>query len=264
MIELEQTNFAIAAPLLAEIKQKTLPQAIIQGFSPGRIFVDDTGNPRLALAWSAVGYYLLAGDPAALHDLDAASRVLNEVFVPGSQAGGENSFILVPSDSAWQERLPQLLPGREVIEIYRRPFHFDPAQFAAQSDWRERVPAGFRLQALDAALVEQTGALVAWRSPGDFDEHGLGVALFDGDALASACVSVFASRERMEIDVHTEENYRRRGLATLTAAAFIEACLQRGRQPNWECFWENEASNGLARKLGFVAEEDYPVYYWEE
>jgi RimJ/RimL family protein N-acetyltransferase len=263
MIELGLSEFKTATPLLSGIKQKVLPLAITQGFSPGRIFVDAGENPQLALAWSAVGYYLLAGDPSQNHDLDAAGRVLNELFVPASQASGENGFILVPTAGGWQEHLPSLLPGREVIEIYRRPFRFEPARFALLSNWRERIPPGFRLQAMDAALAEQAGALVAWRSAEDFTTHGLGMALFEGDELASACSSVFASRERMEIDVHTEEKYRRRGLGTITTAAFIEACLRGGKQPNWECFWENEASNGLARKLGFVAEADYPVYFWE-
>lgn len=41
------------------------------------------------------------------------------------------------------------------------------------------------------------------------------------------------------------------------------ACL-RGQQPNWECFWENHASTALTGKLGFSAELDYPVYFWDE
>jgi RimJ/RimL family protein N-acetyltransferase len=68
----------------------------------------------------------------------------------------------------------------------------------------------------------------------------------------------------MEIDTHTEENNQRQGFAVLTASAFIEECLRRGKQPNWECFWGNEAATALAEKLGFQAEADYPIYYREE
>ncbi len=263
MIEPTFSEFNTAIPLLSGIKQKVLPHAIAQGCSPGRIFVDTVETPRLALAWSAVGYYLLAGDPAVGHDFTEASRVLTEIFVPASQAGGENGFILVPSHEGWKEHLPHLLPGREVIEIYRRPFHFDAAQFALLGDWRERIPAGFHLQVMDAALAEKLGTLSTWSSLSAFLENGLGVVLLEGDQIASTCTSVFASRDLMEIDMHTQEPYRRRGLAVLTASAFIEECLRRGRQPNWECFWDNEPSTALALKLGFTAEPDYPVYYWE-
>lgn len=264
MIELAAADFVCALPLLAGIRQKVLPNAICEGFNPGRVFVDQRENPQLALLWSRVGYYFLAGDPARAGNVAEISRVLTDIFVPASQAGGETGFILIPSHPGWKEHLPALLPGREVIEIYRRPFQFDRNQFAAQGNWRERIPSGFHLQPMDATLAEKIGVQASWASVDDFLANGLGFALLDGDEIVSACHSVFASRERFEIDVHTEEKYRQRGFAMLVASAFIEACLARGRHPNWECFWENDASTMLAGKLGFSAKPDYPVWFWEQ
>lgn len=272
MLELDPARFTSVQPLLAGIKQKVLPDAICQGINPGRIFVDQHENPKIALLWSPVGYYFLAGDPAQAKDLTDISQVLTEIFVPASQATGETGFILIPSDPNWKKYLPALLPGREVkvpatqwsgIEIYRRPFAFDSTQFAALGNWRERVPEGFRIQPLNAALAEQVGVLSSWAFIDDFLQNGLGFVLLDGEEIASACHSVFASHTHLEIDVHTDEKYQRRGFATLVASAFIEACLARGQQPNWECFWENDASTALASKLGFSAEADYPVWFWE-
>lgn len=273
MFELDPTEFTSVQPRLAGIKQKVLPEAICQGINPGRIFVDRRKNPQTVLLWSPVGYYFLAGNPDQVKDLTEISRVLTNIFVPASQATGETGFILIPSDPDWEEHLPMLLPGREVkvppaqwsgIEIYRRPFSFDPSQFAAQNHWRERIPEGFRIEPLNAALAEQVGVLASWASVDDFLQNGLGFALLAGDEIASACHSVFASHTHLEIDVHTDKKYQRRGFAVLAASAFIEACLERGQQPNWECFWENDASTALAGKLGFRAEPDYPVYFWEE
>lgn len=264
MIELQSSEFNRVLPLVTGIKQAVLPYAICEGANPGRVFVDQRLEPQTALIWTTVGYYCLAGDPSRVSDLPALNQVLTNIFVPASQASGENSFILMLSDAGWKEHLPALLPGREVIEIYRRPFTFTPDQFAALGDWRSRIPDGFRLQTLDAALAEQAGVLVSWASLDDFLANGLGFALLHGDEIASTCTSVFASRARVEIDVHTTESYQRRGLAVITASALIEACLQAGKQPNWECFWDNEPSAALANRLGFSALPDYPVYYWEE
>ena len=264
MLELTPADFARALPLLEGIRQKVLPFAICEGFNPGRVFVNQLEDPQIALLWSPVGYYFLAGDPARTVDLADIQQALTEIFIPASQASGETGFILIPSQAGWKEHLPALLPGREVIEIYRRPFAFDPAKFAAQAHWRERIPEGFRIQPLNAALAEQVGVLASWASVDDFLQNGLGFALLDGDEIASACHSVFVSHTHLEIDVHTDEKYQRRGFAVLVASAFIEACLKRSQQPNWECFWENDASTALAGKLGFSAEPDYPVYFWEE
>jgi GNAT superfamily N-acetyltransferase len=264
MIELTPPEFAGVFPLLAGIQQAILPYAVCEGVNVGRVFVDRRDTPRAVLIWTPVGYYCLAGDPVQIPDLADFSRVLTEIFVPASRAGGETGFILLTSMEAWKDRLPTLLPGRTVTEIYRRPFTFDPAWFAAQGDWWAHLPAGFRLLPLDAALAGKVGVPPSWASVADFLARGLGFALLEGDEIASVCISVFACQTGVEIDVHTAENYRRRGLAVITTAALIEACVQRGQLPNWECFWENEPSTRLAGKLGFTALPDYAVYFWEE
>lgn len=264
MLELSAADFVRVLPLLTGIQQKVLPQAICEGFNPGRVFVDQQDDPKVALLWSPVGYYFLAGDPARARDLTEIQRVLTDIFVPASQATGETGFILISSHPGWKKYLPKLLPEREIIEIYRRPFVFDPVAFAAQVHWRERVPGGFHLQQVDAELAERIGVQASWASVDDFLANGLGFVLLNGDEIACACHSVFATRELLEIDVHTDEKYQRQGFAVLTASAFIEACLARGQRPNWECFWENEASTALAGKLAFSAESDYPVWFWEE
>jgi RimJ/RimL family protein N-acetyltransferase len=260
MIELKVHEFTSVLALLAGIRQKVLPYAICEGINPGRVFVDRREKPQTGLIWSPVGYYFLTGEPAQLGDLAGISRDLTETFIPA----GETGFILVTSTEAWKEYLPSLLPGREIIEIYLRPFSFDPAQFSSRGDWRACVPGGFRLQPVDEILAEQVDVLASWTSIDDYLDNGLGFALLEDDKIASVCTSVFASREWVEIDVHTAENYQRRGFAVLTASALIEKCLSSGKQPNWECFWDNEPSSALAGKLGFTALQDYPVYFWEE
>lgn len=264
MNELNPSEFFNIIPLLNGIKQKVLPQAICQKHSPGRVFVDAPKSPQLALIWSAMGYYFLAGDPVRAHNLESVGQVLREIFVPESQAGGESSFILAPNHVMWKEHLSILLPGYEIHEIYRRPFNFNFDDFNSLRNWRERIPPGFQIRIMDNVLAEQVGVLTGWTSMDNFIKNGLGVILQADDEIACVCFSVFASDEYMEIDIHTKEKFRRRGFAEITASVFIESCLQRGKQPNWECFWENDASTALALKLGFSVEPDYSVYYWEE
>ena len=110
---------------------------------------------------------------------------------------------------------------------------------------------------------QRLNVVASWASIDDFLSYGLGFAVLDGDKITSSCTSVLASRQKMEIDVHTTEAYRGQGLATICALAFIDTCLQRGTQPNRECFWDNEVSFHLALKLGFTPLPNYPVYYWE-
>jgi GNAT superfamily N-acetyltransferase len=264
MIELKKTEFSLILPLLEGIQQAVLPYAVCDGINPGRVFLDQRRAPQTGLIWTPVGYYFLAGEPSQARGLEQISQILTDVFIPASQTSGENSFILITSSAAWKEYLPELLPGRSVIEIYRRPHLFNLAQFAVLGDWRSRIPQGFRLQRVDETLAEEAGVLASWASIRDFLDNGLGFALLEGAEIASVCTSVFSSHAWMEIDVHTMKSYQRRGFAVLVTSAFIEACLQLGKQPNWECFWDNEPSTALAVKMGFRPLLDYPVYFWEE
>jgi GNAT superfamily N-acetyltransferase len=264
MFELKLHEITSILPLLVGIKQKVLPYAICEGFTPGRVLVDRREDPQTALIWTAMGYFCLAGEPTKARNLPNISRVLTETFIPALHATGEIGLILITSTEAWKEYLPSLLPGRKVIEIYRRTFTFDPSRFSARGNWRSHIPPGFCLQPVDAVLAKQAGALAGWASFDDFLTNGIGFALLEGDKLASICTSAFTSRESVEIEIHTSEDYRRRGFAMLTASALIEKCLSSGKQPNWECFWDNEPSTALAGKLGFSPLQDYPVYYWKE
>jgi RimJ/RimL family protein N-acetyltransferase len=64
-----------------------------------------------------------------------------------------------------------------------------------------------------------------------------------------------------EIGIHTAEDYRRQGLATLTAAATVDGCLARGLTAiGWHCDVDNLGSRGVAERVGFRHERDYVEY----
>jgi len=264
MIELEVGNYRNVLPLLGGLKQAVLPYAVCEGTNPGRVFVDDLQNPKTTLIWTPVGYYFLVLGRSDTQTLEDLSELLTGTFVPASKAMGETGFILVAELDDWREKTSALLGSHEVIEIFRRPFAFNADKFNARGNWREKIPPGFELKRVDESLAAQANLPPSWKSPEDFTSNGMGFALMDGEKIASLSTSVFASSARVEIDIHTEEEYRRRGFASITASALIEECLRKGKQPNWECFWENEESTALALKLGFDQLPDYPVYFWEE
>jgi RimJ/RimL family protein N-acetyltransferase len=90
------------------------------------------------------------------------------------------------------------------------------------------------------------------------------MCLLDGERLASECSAVFVGAGEAEIDILTAEAYRGRGLARLTACAFIDECLRRGLRPDWSCWPERAASWKLALKLGFDELPDVPALLWVE
>jgi len=259
LTELQPDQFSQISSLLAALPQTVLPSAICQRHNPGRVFVDNPLSPQRALLWTSVGYFFLCGEP--IHDpatSQALSACLTETMIPASQ---ERGSILITSPG-WETMIDRLLPGRNLIRIFRRPFCLNSQAFASLT--LPPLPPGFNLVPMDAGLARGSILAATWGSAEAFARRGFGYALLHDGEIASSCAAVFASHNAVEIDIQTAEPYRRRGLALITAAAFLNECNRRGLRPNWECFWDNLPSAALAARLGFQPLPDFPVTYWEE
>ncbi len=127
-------------------------------------------------------------------------------------------------------------------------------------DWRARLPADGRIVPIDGALAQRLDrdyypvpfVRYDWGSYAAYEAHGFGFALLIGEAVASTITAVCVSQRHALISVATEPDFRRRGLATLVSARFIEHGLERGLLPVWDCDDFNLGSVATARRLGFI------------
>jgi GNAT superfamily N-acetyltransferase len=76
--------------------------------------------------------------------------------------------------------------------------------------------------------------------------------------FVSGCASFAISPHSLEFEIQTHEEFRRRGLASATAAAMIEHCIDVGLEPSWDA--HNDMSAALATKLGFINPQPYTAY----
>ena len=58
------------------------------------------------------------------------------------------------------------------------------------------------------------------------------------------------SASKCAIAIVTFPGFRNKGVATATAARFIEHCLGHGITPHWECTSDNVPSTRVAEKVG--------------
>jgi L-amino acid N-acyltransferase YncA len=65
-------------------------------------------------------------------------------------------------------------------------------------------------------------------------------------------------RGKLEIEIQTHRQFRRRGLARAVAAALILYCIEHGIEACWDA--ANEPSAALARQLGFHSTGKYEAY----
>jgi RimJ/RimL family protein N-acetyltransferase len=104
-----------------------------------------------------------------------------------------------------------------------------------------------------------------WGSTAAFLAKGFGFVTLYTKAGAVQVVSWSLadcrSGDACEIGIHTVKEYRRRGLASITAAAAVEYALSHDfSRVGWHCSEDNLGSIGTAEKVGFERERDYVLH----
>ena len=158
------------------------------------------------------------------------------------------------------------MKGRGAEQAIRRYYQWGQLKV----DWRHSVPAGYAMRRLTPELLADTSfenmdQVVGWvdsfwRSHAAFAETGFGFCALRGQAVASWCLSVFASGRDYELGLATMPAHRNQGLATVTAAVSVEHCLNLGGTPHWHCWEDNTPSQVVAAKVGFERPVQYTVY----
>jgi RimJ/RimL family protein N-acetyltransferase len=229
--------------------------AVFEGTQKGRIFVDDVASPTSALMCRTYEFYV-AGS--------AEARDLRRFIAEApSEAGVFHEFYgYCPVGKPWEEALLEDHNHRlEVID--RRSFRFPATDADRVKGWRKQLPSGVEVLSVDGELAERIDREMHemigffWGGYEPFDRHGFGFcAVVDGQ-FASLIYTIAVGANQANVSIETAPAFRRRGLAAIVGAAYIEHCLERGLTATWDCDAPNLASYHLAQKLGFVEHEPF-------
>jgi GNAT superfamily N-acetyltransferase len=259
MIEISSSEFNKVIPIFQNINHSVaIVYAVLEGNSPGRVFVDDLATPSSAFLFSEGTFFYVNGNENDVAFCQSVSALIFNEILPNAI---EKEMVLFAFTTAWRERLDTLLSEKGVIRIHRKVFNFNPEKFSDYLKKQECIPDGLIIQPIDHALAEKHPG---YRSIIEQGSKRFGFCLMKGDEIVSECSSIYVGGGEAEIDIHTDEKYQGKGYAQLAASVFIKACQRQGLRPNWACWPERQASWALAKKLGFEERPDIPAHLWFE
>jgi GNAT superfamily N-acetyltransferase len=209
----------------------------------GEAFTDDLDRPTVGLL--VLDFYFPGGDPSA----PAAPSAVHSMKTPAT---------VVVSDDAWVPLLQETFHGR--VRPHERVDFLPGAWDRARLEGFLQLEAGYRMERVTAYSAQQFSELAPslvynFRSLADFIERGVGFGVIHHDRFVSGCSSFTLSGGKLEFEIQTHPEFRRRGLALACAARMVLHCIDNGIEPCWDA--HNEPSALLAKKLGFVEKRRY-------
>lgn len=265
--ELEENESEKVLPIFKRLDYNLQIKAVIEKITPGKIYVDDADEPKTAFIWDQASKFYLAGDENNDEFNNALNRLIAEKIFPEALERRVWGFVLHYYPDGWEKQIDVVLEDKLPMKDYRRFYTFKQLKV----DWKDGMPSGFGVKRVDEELLLRTDLgnidRVAgeidkmWSSVDNFMRNGFGFCMLHGEDVVCWCLSEFNVGETCEIGIETDEEYRRRGLATLTASAFLEHCISNDIAPGWHCWESHTPSIGLAEKIGFEKPLVYPVYF---
>jgi GNAT superfamily N-acetyltransferase len=269
--ELTPQHFEKARSLFDGFDYSLSIRAMLEGNSPGRIFVDNVERPCTAFALTVEGY-LLTGDHTDPAVLEGLRRLLAEqIFTGQVYVNGDESMSLAVHPPTWETQLPSLIPTHDAEKLAR--YHY--LCRAVHYDWRQHLPEGYSVQRVDRSVLSDPQIFFPealrdwfnieemWGSLDNFFNRGVSFCALHENQVVAWCTPDCVADDRIDVGIFTDPEHRRRGLASIAVAATVEHCLSSGFSAvGWHCNAENVASWKTAEKVGFVRNREYAYFYY--
>lgn len=238
--KIDPANRRILSDLFAQYKrQRVIIDAVID-YGYGTAYTDSANSPKVALL--KFGYFsLLAGDPK----IAITSGLVREL----------SDTMFIPECDSWRDIVMAFYENR--LRMQRRVgFDFCGLDIDYLEELSRGIPKGYKIHRIDEDLVSDD---MSAHSAIDLLERGVGYCAVVKEKVVCEAYSYTQTDQAIEVEVGTDPDHRRRGLATATSATLLAHCLKHGIAPHWNA--SNAESVGLAEKLGYIQADVYEALF---
>ena len=237
----------------------------------GNLWVDNMDVPRAAIAESyAVGSFAFLGNYEAEEEYHNLKEFLyNELFVQLKNKGYD-CFEFSIESKIMQPHIITMLKDRTLQSEKEYSFRIYSLPKFSYS-----IPDGYQIRKVDAAfwqaLLEdhfenadflKVRLLESWYSFDEFYKKSIAYCAVYHNRIVAVIVGTASYRQVIAIDIESEREHRRNGLAYALAVNFIEDCLSIKYIPQWDCVESNQDSCNMVKKLGFEQISENTVYWF--
>ncbi|GKX30717.1 hypothetical protein SH1V18_31970 [Vallitalea longa] len=238
----------------------------------GLIFVDDEKNPQTACIYNNQHNFYITGKATnKTFNENLSKYILNDICSSMVETDCLDFYIHFSDMDSWEEEIKNIFGQHYVSRINWRYYQFD----TERSNIKVELPEGYLLKKIDAELLNRKDlkniekiiewtSTEGWLNQEDFLNNGFGFCIITGQNIVSWCLADYVISNRCEIGIETDEDYRRKGFASIVVSACVKHCLSIGIDHiGWRCFESNIGSRKTAEKVGFKLLKNFaPFFGW--
>ena len=204
--KLIKTDYEKVKPLFEELEWNLVTSAVIEGTSPGRVYVDRVEDPRTSFMCTVEGYYL-----AGYYNNDEFNTSLNKlifekIFTGDTVRKDETDIAIGFHPDSWKHKMPIIFQGRLPLITPRRHYICTDLRI---KDWSDQVPDGFKIKPIGEELLNKPHQEIPehlvnwmeinWGSISEFLQKGFGFCMLQGEKIVSWSVADCVSGNACEI-----------------------------------------------------------------
>lgn len=228
--------------------------SVVDGYTPGTIFVDDLVNPITGLIWSkGLAGFCVIGKSLSEYFTVNFIPFVNNYLIPFLKQQGHTEFEINCLDETLSDSFFELLSVKQPRKWMQNLYAYDNSSIGSNCEHVKKVNIVNKElleSGVNTNLVEET-INQYWDSMDDFLLHGIGYCCVEDKIAVSLSYTSFISDSYYEIGIETLTDYRKKGHAYTSARSVLDAVILKGKIPFWECSTDNIASAKTAEKLGF-------------
>jgi GNAT superfamily N-acetyltransferase len=238
----------------------------------GNLWVNDIDTPTLAIAESyAVGGFAFLGTYKSEEVFIELKRFLYDDLLPQIKEQGCNCFEFSIESENIRDNILELFQNNRLQTEREFSFRINDIPIIEKDIPKEyqiiKVDAIFWKMLSDGKLDNadflRDRLLGSWYSFEEFTHKSIAYCTIYKNRIIAVVVGTSHFNNIIPIDIETEEEHRRKGLAYAMTTEFIAECLKNNYVPQWDCVESNLGSYHMARKLGFEIINENTVYWFD-